>query len=52
MKFDEDGNLTDQETQTLVGKHMTEFANWIIQVGNPREFSRFACKMDIQAVRC
>ena len=51
MKFDEDGNLTDQETQTLVGKHMAEFANWIIQVGNPREFSRFACEMDIQAAQ-
>jgi chromate reductase len=47
MKFDEDGNLTDPETQTLVERHMAEFAKWIIQVGNPREFPRFACEMDL-----
>ena len=46
--FDLEGNLISQETRQLLGKHMEEFAKWIMRVGVPHDFVRFACEMDVQ----
>ena len=46
--FDSDGNLIDDHTKELLGRHLDDFAKWILQLVRPREFVRYACEMDIQ----
>ena len=48
MRFDSDGNLTDDETRELLGRHMEEFGKWILRLVRPRDFVRFACEMDVE----
>ena len=48
MRFDSDGNLTDNDTRQVLQEHMQEFAKWIDLVG-ARGYSRFACEVDILA---
>jgi len=48
MRFDSEGNLTDDETRELLRGHLDEFEKWILQLVRPREFVRYACEMDIQ----
>ena len=48
MRFDSEGNLTDEETRELLRNHLDEFTKWILQLVQPREFVRYACEMDIQ----
>ncbi len=50
MRFDTDGNLTDEYTRQVVRKHLQEFAKWVEMVG-AREHAQFACEMDIQAAQ-
>ncbi len=50
MRFDSDGNLTDEDTRQVVRKHLQEFAKWMGMVG-ARENAQFACEMDIQPAR-
>ncbi len=50
MRFDSDGNLTDEDSGQAVRKHLQEFAKWIEMVG-AREHARFACEVDIQLAR-
>ncbi len=45
-RFDAEGNLTDEETKDLLGKHLDEFTTWISRLVRPREFVRYACEMD------
>ena len=40
--FDSEGNLTSPDMRQLLGRHMEEFAQWIMQVV-PRDFVSFAC---------
>jgi NAD(P)H-dependent FMN reductase len=46
--FDSEGNLISPDMRQLLAKHMEEFGKWIMHVGMPRDFVRFACEMDIQ----
>ena len=48
-RFDSEGNLTDQETKDLLGKHLDEFTKWILRLVRPHEFARYACEMDTPA---
>ena len=48
MRFDSDGNLTDEDTRQVVRKHLEEFEKWMEMVG-AREHAQFACEMDILA---
>lgn len=47
--FDDDGNLIDQNTKELLGKHLDEFAKWTLKIARPHDFVRFTCEMDIAA---
>lgn len=49
MVFDADGNLTDQNTKELVGRHLNSFTDWITRLVIPREFENYACETDVQA---
>ena len=44
--FDSEGNLISPDMRQLLGRHMEEFAQWIMRVG-PRDFVPFACEMDV-----
>ena len=46
MKFDADGNLTDQGTRDVLARHLDQFAKWTERTR--AEFVPFACEMDIQ----
>ena len=48
-RFDAQGNLTDEETKDLLGRHLDEFTTWISRLVRPREFVRYACEMDTPA---
>ena len=48
-RFDSEGNLIDEETKDLLGRHMDEFSKWILRLVRPREFVRYACEMDTPA---
>lgn len=48
-RFDSQGNLTDEETKDLLGRHLDEFTTWISRLVRPREFIRYACEMDTLA---
>ncbi len=48
-RFDSEGNLTDEETRDLLGRHLDEFTTWISRLVRPREFVRYACEMDTPA---
>ena len=48
-RFDAEGNLTDEETKDLLGRHLDEFTTWISRLVRPREFVRYACEMDTPA---
>ncbi len=45
--FDSEGNLISPDVRQLLGTHLEEFGKWIMRVGVPRDFVRFACEMDI-----
>ncbi len=47
-RFDSEGNLVDEGTKELLRRHLDEFTKWILQLVRPREFTRYACEMDIQ----
>ena len=44
--FDSEGNLIIPDMRQLLGRHMEEFAQWIMRVG-PRDFVPFACEIDV-----
>ncbi len=44
--FDSEGNLISPDMRQLLGRHMEEFAHWIMRVG-PRDFVPFACEIDV-----
>ena len=44
--FDSEGNLISPDMRQLLGRHMEEFAHWIMRVG-PRDFVPFACEVDV-----
>ena len=44
--FDAEGNLISPDMRQLLGRHMEEFAQWIMRVG-PRDFVPFACEIDV-----
>ena len=44
--FDSEGNLISPDMRQLLGRHMEEFAQWIMRVG-PRDFVPFACEIDV-----
>ncbi len=48
-RFDAEGNLTDEETKDLLGRHLDEFTTWISLLVRPREFVKYACEMDTPA---
>ena len=48
-RFDSEGNLTDETTKELIGKHLDEFTKWILRLAQPRQFARYACEMDTSA---
>jgi len=48
-RFDADGNLTDETTKELIGKHLDQFTKWILRLAQPREFVRHACELDTSA---
>ena len=48
--FDPEGNLIDPDIRSVLGRHLEEFAKWILKVSTPREFIRFACEMDVQLI--
>ncbi len=48
-RFDAEGNLIDEETKDLLGKHLDEFTKWILRLVRPHEFARYACEMDTPA---
>ena len=48
-RFDAEGNLNDEETKDLLGRHLKEFAKWISRLVRPHEFARYACEMDTPA---
>ena len=50
MRFNSEGDLTDEDTRQVLGKHLAEFAKWIEMIG-AREHVGFACEMDIQPAR-
>ncbi len=47
MRFNSDGDLTDEDTRQVLGEHLKEFAKWMEMIG-AREYARFACEVDIQ----
>ena len=48
-RFDSEGNLIDEKTKDLLGKHLVEFTKWILRLVRPHEFARYACEMDTPA---
>ena len=48
-RFDAEGNLIDEETKGLLGRHLDEFTKWISRLVRPHEFARYACEMDTPA---
>ena len=48
MKFNSEGNLTDEETKELLRRHLDDFAKWTVKLVRPHEFVRYACEMDIE----
>ena len=50
MRFNSDGDLTDEDTRQVLREHLQEFARWIDLVG-ARGYARFACEVDIQLAR-
>ena len=44
--FDAERNLISPDMRQLLGRHMEEFAQWIMRVG-PRDFVPFACEIDV-----
>ena len=48
-RFDSEGNLIDQETKDLLGRHLDEFTKWILRLVRPHEIARYACEMDTPA---
>ena len=44
--FDSEGNLISPDMRQLLGRHMEEFAQWIMRVG-PLDFVPFACEIDV-----
>lgn len=51
MKFDDAGNLTDDQARDLLKNHLDEFQKWITKLVRPGEFVRFACEMDVASAR-
>jgi len=49
MKFDDNGDLVDDDTKRLLGSHLEEFTKWMVRLVSGGEFVRRACKMDIQS---
>ncbi len=49
MKFDDNGDLVDDETKHLLGSHLEEFTKWMARLASGGEFVRHACEMDIQS---
>ncbi len=45
--FDSEGNVIDEKTRELLRRHLEEFASWILQLVQPRDFVRHACEMDV-----
>jgi hypothetical protein len=45
-RFDSEGNLTDETTKELIGKHLDEFTKWILRLAQPQTFVRHGCEMD------
>ncbi len=50
MRFNSDGDLTDDDTRQVLRRHLEEFAKWIEMTG-AREYIGFACEVDIQLAR-
>ncbi len=50
MRFNSNGDLTDEDTRQVLQRHLQEFAKWIEMIG-AREYASFACEMDIQLAR-
>ena len=46
-QFDEDGNLTDENTKELLTMHLESFVRWALQIARRLEFVRYACEMDV-----
>ena len=49
MKFDDNGDLADDDTKRLLGSHLEEFTKWMMRLASGGEFVRHACEMDIQS---
>ena len=49
MKFDDNGDLVDDDTKRLLGSHPEECTKWMVRLVSGGEFVRRACKMDIQS---
>jgi NAD(P)H-dependent FMN reductase len=49
MKFDDNGDLADDDTKRLLGSHLEEFTKWMVRLASGGEFVRHACEMDIQS---
>ena len=47
--FDSDGNVIDEKIKELLRSHLDDFAKWILQLVQPREFMAYSCEMDIAA---
>ena len=47
VKFDDNGDLVDDDTKRLLGRHLEECAKWMIGLVSGGEFVRRACKMNI-----
>ena len=47
MRFNSDGDLTDEDTRQVLRQHLEEFAKWIEMIG-ARDYVGFACEVDIQ----
>ena len=45
MRFNSDGDLTDEDTRQVLRQHLQEFAKWIDLVG-ARGYARQACEVD------
>ena len=50
MRFNSDGDLTDEDTRKVLRHHLEEFAKWIEMIG-AREYVGFACEVDIELAR-
>jgi chromate reductase len=49
QQFDDNGDLTDENTKELLARHLGALVRWTIQIARPIEFVRYSCEMDAAA---